>query len=155
VPLKQTKLDYMKYIILILFAFSLNACSQDKTTSKELKGEKEQAVPFHEFDISLIRLISTPAKYDGKQIQVIGYLNLEFEGNAIYLHKEDYSKGISNNGFWVSFSKETAEKKKLNDYNKKYVIIVGTFDMDARGHMGMFGGTIKNITRLDLWNFDN
>ncbi|MCD0470717.1 hypothetical protein [Flavobacterium sp. JAS] len=145
----------MKYIILILLAFSLNACSQNKTTAKEPKSEKEQAIPFHEFNISLIRLISTPEKYDGKQIQVIGYLNLEFEGNAIYLHKEDYSKGISNNGFWVNFSKEIIEKKNLNDYNQKYVIIVGTFDMNSRGHMGMFGGTIKNITRLDLWNFEN
>lgn len=145
----------MKYIILILFAFSLNACSQNKRTTKGSESEKEEAIPFHEFNISLIRLISTPEKYDGKQIQVIGYLNLEFEGNAIYLHKEDYSKGISNNGFWVNFSKEISEKKNLNDYNQKYVIIVGTFDMNARGHMGMFGGTIKNITRLDLWNFDH
>ncbi len=145
----------MKYIILILLAFSLNACSQNKTTSKEQKeNEKVEGVPFHEFNISIIKLISTPEKYDGKQVQVIGYLNLEFEGNAIYLHKEDYSKGISQNGFWVNLSKEIAEKKKLEDYNKKYVIIVGTFDMNARGHMGMFGGTIKNITRLDLWNFD-
>lgn len=145
----------MKYIILILLVFSLNACSQNKTTTKEPKeNEKEESIPFHEFNISIIKLISTPEKYDGKQVQVIGYLNLEFEGNAIYLHKEDYSKGISQNGFWVNFSKEIAEKKNLKDYNKKYVIIVGTFDMNARGHMGMFGGTIKNITRLDSWNFD-
>ncbi len=34
---------------------------------------------------SLIRLIATPEKYDGKTIQVIGYLHLEFEGDAIYL----------------------------------------------------------------------
>ncbi|WP_394775778.1 hypothetical protein [Flavobacterium sp.] len=145
----------MKYIILILLTFSLNACSQNKTTTKGSESEKEEAIPFHEFNISIIRLISTPEKYDGKQIQLIGYLNLEFEGNAIYLHKEDYSKGISNNGFWVNFSKEITEKKNLNDYNQKYVIIVGTFDMNSRGHMGMFGGTIKNITRLDLWNFEN
>ncbi len=135
--------------------FSLNAFSQNKTTTKKIESEEEKVIPFNEFNISLLRLITTPEKYDGKQIQVIGYLNLEFEGNAIYLHKEDYSKGISNNGFWVNFSKEIAEKKNLNDYSKKYVIIVGTFDMNSRGHMGMFGGTIKNITRLDLWNFDN
>ncbi|WP_433830457.1 hypothetical protein [Flavobacterium anhuiense] len=146
----------MKYIILILLGFLLNACSQNKTTAKEPKeNENKQGVPFHEFNVSIIKLISTPEKYDGKQVQVIGYLNLEFEGTAIYLHKEDYSKGIYQNSFWVNFSKETAEKKNLNDYNKKYVIIVGTFDMNARGHMGMFGGTIKNITRLDLWSFDN
>ncbi|RYJ39676.1 hypothetical protein NU08_1345 [Flavobacterium anhuiense] len=134
--------------------FSLNAFSQNKKTPNKSKSEKDQAISFHKYDISLIRLISTPEKYDGKQIQVIGYLNLEFEGDAIYLHKEDFSKGISDNGFWVNFSKQISQKKNLNEYNKKYVIIVGTFDMNSRGHMGMFGGTIKNITRLDLWNFD-
>ena len=141
----------MKYITLFLLAFSLNACSQNKTTLKE----NENVIPFNEFDISLIRLIATPEKYDGKQVQVRGYLNLEFEGNAIYLHKEDYSKALTDNGFWVNFSKGIAEKKNLKDYNKQYVIIVGTFDMKSLGHMGLFGGTIKNITRLDLWNFDN
>ena len=35
-------------------------------------------------NISLIRLIATPEKYDGKRIQVIGYLHIEFEGTAIY-----------------------------------------------------------------------
>jgi hypothetical protein len=143
----------IKYIILVVLAFLINACSQNKNT-EEPKSEKEQTLSSDKFDISIIKLIATPEKYHGKQIQVIGYLNLEFEGDAIYLHKEDYSKGISNNGFWVNFSKETIEKKNLNDYNKKYVIIVGTFDMNDRGHMGMFGGTIKNITRLDLWNFE-
>nr|WP_315152948.1 hypothetical protein [uncultured Flavobacterium sp.] len=143
----------MKYITLFLLAFSFNACSQNKTTLKET--ETENAIPFNEFDISLIRLIATPEKYDGKQVQVRGYLNLEFEGNAIYLHKEDYSKALTDNGFWVNFSKEIAEKKNLSVYNKQYVIIVGTFDMKSLGHMGLFGGTIKNITRLDLWNLDN
>jgi hypothetical protein len=145
----------MKYIILILLAFSLNACSQNKTTHKATETEKEEVIPFRQFDISLIRLIATPEKYDGKQIQVRGYINLEFEGNAIYLHKEDYTKSLTSNGFWVDFSKEISEKKNLNDYNKKYVIIVGTFDMKSNGHMGLFGGTIKNITRLDLWDFEN
>lgn len=143
----------IKYIILVVLAFLINACSQNKNT-EEPKSEKEQTLSSDKFDISIIKLIATPEKYHGKQIQVIGYLNLKFEGDAIYLHKEDYSKGISNNGFWVNFSKETIEKKNLNGYNKKYVIIVGTFDMNDRGHMGMFGGTIKNITRLDLWNFE-
>lgn len=145
----------MKYIYLILLTFSLSVHSQNKTEQKDTEIEDGKIIPYSEFDISLIKLIANPEKYDGKVIQVRGYLNLEFEGNAIYLHKEDYSKALTDNGFWVNFSKEIAEKKNLNDYSKKYVIIVGTFDMKSLGHMGLFGGTIKNITRLDFWNFDN
>jgi hypothetical protein len=145
----------MKYIYLILLTFSLSVYSQNKTEQKETEIEYGKTIPFNEFDISLIKLIANPEKYDGKLVQVRGYLNLEFEGNAIYLHKEDYSKSLTDNGFWVNFSKEISEKKNINDYSKKYVIIVGTFDMKSLGHMGLFGGTIKNITRLDFWNFDN
>ena len=52
--------------------------------------------------------------------------------------------------FWVNFSDEIKLTKKLLTIIKKYVIIIGTFDMKSNGHMGLFGGTIKNITRLDV-----
>ena len=54
---------------------------------------------------------------------------------------------------WVGFSPELDQKKNLKDFNKRYVIIVGRFNMNKKGHMGMFGGSIENITRLDSWNF--
>jgi uncharacterized protein with ACT and thioredoxin-like domain len=133
--------------------FPLKSFSQTKPDTSNVKNEK--VVSFDDFDISLVRLIATPERYDGKIIQVKGYLNLEFEGNAIYLHKEDYSKSLVNNAFWVDFSKEISEKKNLDNYNRRYVIIIGTFDMKSHGHMGLFGGAIKNITRLDLWDFNN
>ena len=103
-----------------------------------------------EFNVSLVKLIANPEKYDGKILQIIGYLNLEFEGNAVYLHKEDYENGLTKNGFWVDFSGPIKENKKL-DCSKKYVIIVGRFDMQRTGHMSLFGGTIKDISRLDAW----
>jgi hypothetical protein len=103
-----------------------------------------------EFDVSLVKLIANPEKYDGKTIQIIGYLNLEFEGNAVYLHKEDYEHGLTRNGFWVNFSGPIKEGKSLGS-SKKYVIIVGKFDMKSHGHGSLFGGTIKDISRLDTW----
>lgn len=101
-----------------------------------------------EFNVSLIQLIATPEKYHGKKVLVIGYLNIEFEGNAIYLHEEDYKHGLDKNAFWVDFSKEIKPEK----YSKSYVIIEGTFNMNRQGHFGLFSGTIENITRLDRWN---
>ena len=53
--------------------------------------------------VSLIQLISTPKAFDGADVQVIGFLRLEFEGNALYLHKEDFEQRISKNSVWVSF----------------------------------------------------
>lgn len=103
------------------------------------------------YDVSLVQLIATPEKYHGKRVQVVGYLNLEFEGDAIYLHQEDFANSLLKNAFWVDFSERVKQEKKLADYNKKYVIIIGLFDMNLRGHMSLFSGEIKNITRLDNW----
>lgn len=83
---------------------------------------------------------------------MVGYLNLEFEGNSIYLHKEDYKRSILSNGMWVNFTKESWIKIKKYNINKSYVIVEGTFDMDDKGHMGLWSGAIKDIARVDKWN---
>ena len=103
-------------------------------------------------NVSLVKLIANPEKYNGKRIQVIGYLHLEFEGNAIYLHEEDFKRRISANSFWVEFSSKLTKKRDLNKFNDKYVIIIGTFNVNEKGHMRMFGGTLDDIVRLDLWD---
>ena len=138
-------------ILLAFIVFTISTYSQTKPRNEKIVEEK--TIPFNEFNIPLIRLIANPEKYQGKTIQIRGYLNLEFEGNAIYFHEEDYTRSLTENSLWVEFSKDITEKKNINDYSKKYVIIVGTFEMNSRGHMGIFGGTIKNITRLDYWDF--
>jgi len=119
--------------------------------AQDTKRRQEEYTPWHEYSISVVRLIVIPEKYHDKQIQIEGYINLEFEGNAIYLHKEDCDKGLTRNGFWVSFS-DKLDKGEIQKLNKSYVLIEGTFDMNSRGHMGLFGGEIKNITRIVKWN---
>ena len=52
-------------------------------------------------DVSIIQLIATPEKFDGKFVSLIGFLCIAFEGDSIYLHREDLEKGIPRNGLWV------------------------------------------------------
>ena len=111
---------------------------------------KKGVISSDDFNVSIVRLIATPEKYHEKRIQVTGYMNLEFEGDAIYLHKEDYDKGLTKNGFWVTFS-DTLDKKEINKLNKSYVLIEGTFNATRHGHMGLFGGEIYEITRIISW----
>jgi hypothetical protein len=101
--------------------------------------------------ISLIQLMANPEKYHGKVIQVVGYLNIEFESSALFLHKEDFDNSILKNGFWVRISNDFLQGKELAGYNKNYVILMGTFNMQSKGHMSLFSGEIKDITRLDFW----
>ncbi len=103
-------------------------------------------------DVSLVRLIANPREYDGKHVRVIGFVRLEFEGNAIYLHREDEKYGITKNALWLSLSREEAQKwRALSD---NFVLVEGTFDANSFGHMGLFSGTIKDIKRFQRWAKD-
>jgi len=138
---------------LMIFVISATVCGQaNKDSIDETEMKPYQLLDIQE-NVSLVKLIANPEKYDGKRIQVIGYLHLEFEGNAIYLHEEDFKHAISENSFWVDFSDKLTKKQDPKKFNDKYVIIIGTFKANDKGHMGMFGGTLDNIVRLDLWDF--
>lgn len=110
----------------------------------------EQKVNAHALDVSIVELLANPLRYDGKQVQVIGFLRLEFEGDAIYLHREDYQYAISKNALWVDRPKDLSGKQ-TTAVDKKYVICEGTFSAREHGHMGMFSGTLTHITRLESW----
>ncbi|MFG6430443.1 hypothetical protein [Roseateles sp. LYH14W] len=102
-------------------------------------------------DVSLISLIATPREFDGKQVRVvIGFARLEFEGNAIYLHREDYLQGITKNGLWLDV--EGVRKKSAASANNRYVIVEGVFSMTDKGHLGLWSGSIQKVTRMDPWS---
>ncbi len=82
-------------------------------------------------------------------IQVKGYLHLELNSNALYIHEEDYKKKITANAFSVSFDQKFEKKKNPLDYSDKYVILIGRFDAGEKGNAAQFSGAIKNIIRLD------
>jgi hypothetical protein len=96
-------------------------------------------------DVSLLQLIATPTTYDKKAVRVIGFCHLEFEGNGLYLHREDYDQAIYKNSIWID---APPDKAALSD---QYVLIEGTFDAGDHGHLGLFSGRLKNITRMEGW----
>jgi hypothetical protein len=100
-------------------------------------------------DVSMIQLIATPEKFNGKIVRVFGYLHLEFEGDGLYLHKDDEREGLTRNGIWFDRSPEVeATPKRFTDH---YVLVEGRFDAQGHGHMGLWSGTITGITRVMTW----
>lgn len=59
--------------------------------------------------VSMVQLISGSTDLEGKRLQVIEYVHLEFEGQGIYLHEEDFRRSITNNGLWLDFQGPTAK----------------------------------------------
>lgn len=102
------------------------------------------------YGVSLIELIAKPEAYHGKRVRLIGYVRLEFEGNAIYISKESYDAGISKNALWLDPPPSSSLAKGVA-WGPRYAIVEGRFDATNLGHMGMFSGTITDTTRLDPW----
>lgn len=136
--------------IALLTACSCSVRSQDRgavTPTPEVSKQEKVEEPV---DVSLIQLISTPEVFNGKQIRTIGFARLEFEGNAIYLHSEDAKQAISKNGIWVDVPDEF--KKDTKNFNGKYLIVQGTFDAVHKGHLGMYSGSLTNVSRFRPWS---
>jgi len=123
------------------------------TQCKENTGNKEgnineQAITYvDEKKISIIKLIANPTLYDKRTVQIKGFVNIEFENNAIFLNKEDCENGIDKNGIWIQISKDNINK--LSNFNKKYVRLEGIFDMTNNGHDGNFSGAITKIVKME------
>jgi hypothetical protein len=132
--------------IFLVFCLTILACNHQSKKSKTPSVNLTQVT-----DVSILNLIVNPEKYKGLRVRTFGYLNLEFEGNGIYLHKEDYEHSLSKNGLWVEISRDSMRRPEIKQCIKHYVLIEGTFD-EGEGHMGLFSGTIKDITRLEKWD---
>lgn len=98
-------------------------------------------------DVTMVQLIATPERYDGKLVRVIGVGNLEFEGNCLSLSKEDRGQ----HDIWLELGERATPYTEAQAYNGEWVIVEGFFDKDDHGHFGMFRGAIKNISRYELW----
>jgi hypothetical protein len=102
-------------------------------------------------DVSIIQLVTNPEKHHGKVIRVIGFLHLGFEANGLYLHREDFTQALTHNGVWVDTT-GVATQPQIND---RYARLTGTFDAKNRGHLGMWSGSIKNITQTLPWTWNH
>ena len=141
------------FLILAFLTLTQLSYAQKSEKSDNTNTNEETEVEYASNHVlSLVNLIATPEKYHGKKVQIIGYLNIKFEGNGIYLHKDDYEHGIYSNGFWVSIDKNIQQKIADEKINKNYVLLEGTFNMNQRGHMGLWSGAIEQITQIIKWN---
>jgi hypothetical protein len=97
-------------------------------------------------DVSMIQLIANPEKFDGKTVVLTGFMNLEFEGNALYLHRDDFVYGQMKNGLGLTLSEGLA--KSVSRWTRHYVRVEGVFNAREAGHFGMYSGAIEQVTRV-------
>ena len=107
-------------------------------------GYEEEIIP-----VSLYQLVTTPERFEGRKVRVKGYLHLEFEGDGLYPHREDFQRSLLKNGVW--FNAEQCGSIAGVPINDEYVLVEGTFSSENTGHMGLWSGEISDVTRCILW----
>ena len=92
--------------------------------------------------VSLVQLLANPKEFDGRRVAVAGYAAVEFENNALYLHKEDRDWFLTKNALWVDYDNDKVDERDRKACNGKYVVLTGTFRAEDLGHVEGYSGTI-------------
>jgi hypothetical protein len=97
-------------------------------------------------EVTFSKLLSSADKLDGSLVRLIAPCNIAFEGNAV--HAPDVPmESLRAKRIWLELGwPVSAEIRALNH---KYVLVEGRFDLGAKGHQGMYEGTIKDIRRIE------
>ena len=123
------------YLIVIwLILIPINLLSQNDSVAIREFAQSES--------ISVINLIANPEKYYDKRVSIRGYFINDFEGTAIYLNREDYEYKIYQNSIFLILN-----NSDFRLFHKEYITIDGIF-IKGNGHMGLFGGMLKDINIL-------
>lgn len=92
--------------------------------------------------VSLIQLIAHPAHYEGKLVRLDGFVHIDFEDNAIWLHKDDFDNFIYSNSLWINVSEcVDGEGKPMSGYAS----LSGRFSSQRHGHMGLWPGVLSQV----------
>ena len=103
----------------------------------------------HAVNASMVALIASPNRFDGKLIRTYGVLCLtkQDEGDALYLHEEDLRFAIDSNSLSLHMNEE--EKRRFRAANLRHVLLEGTFHANVPG--AYQSGSISQIRRLEIW----
>jgi hypothetical protein len=81
----------------------------------------------------------------------MGFCHLEFEGDALYLHREDSEQLNLRNAVWLSFedSLPPAREALVAKLSDRYIAVEATVDSRGHGHLGLFSAVLTNITKAE------
>ena len=102
---------------------------------------------------SFFAIAASPEKYDKRQVTVIGYMSLNCENTALFLHEEDYRRTIFSNAIWLHMSAE--QKRVYQRFTGQYCLVEGVFRSADYGFGGFYAGAMDVINVEDYIDATN
>jgi hypothetical protein len=107
----------------------------------------------HPIQASLIQLIATPERFDGKLISTSGFISIERESTLLYLDEQSFTHALTDNAIWFYLDEQTGrDRQKLN---RNYVVLVGVFRNQRKGPGTNPNGGVDPIRRCAVWSLAN
>jgi hypothetical protein len=125
-------------LILILGLLLNNVNAQDSVKYSERPNGHNSP-----YRVAINAILENPDVYESTHLQVVGYLNLDWEADAIYESKNDFT---ANKGLWVHLNQ--FKFRGSNRLKGHFVVIDAEFDANDHGHENLWGGALKNITSI-------
>jgi hypothetical protein len=96
----------------------------------------------------MVSVLANPERYYGQRVFLVGYAHFEFEGNALFLRREDFDLRIMTNSIWLD--RTGLDPTVVDAADDHYAFVIGKY-VHRDGHMGCCIGTITEIETLEPW----
>ena len=116
-------------------------------------GFAGSAVAFTPEDVSMVQLLATPEKFDGRPVHVVGYARFISGEGAVYLSDSDGMRQIDKNALALVVTDRQMQKRESR-LDRQYVFVEGIFHADNKGRQELYSGTIDAVSRLELLQQD-
>jgi hypothetical protein len=108
------------------------------------KAEETIELSPAESDVSLVRLLGCPEKYENRFVTVCGFVHLEFESNSLYLTEEHFKNRITKNA--LHLWGVNIDEKAIGHLNHRYVRIKERFKSRHKGQpLMLYSGYLYDI----------
>lgn len=98
--------------------------------------------------ISVLHLVAHPELFEGRRVRVVGFCVLVFEGKALYVTEGDHRAANTRHAVWL----EVPLSRDNQSRSGTMAIVDATFETTSRGHLGMYVGTLRDVTSLEPWS---
>jgi hypothetical protein len=103
----------------------------------------------HAVPVSIVSLLAQSESHKTKRVQVSGFMVLDFEGERLYLHEEDYQAGLYMNSLYLALS--PAQREQFKPMDKHYVTLEAFFH-GRRSVEDTFAGELWDVREVTVRN---
>lgn len=116
----------LRLFILVLVVF---VCGCGKGTKQEETKGKLVRQPVAESVPSIIQILATPDRFDGRRVRIEGFLVFDNNQPLLFLHEEDANYLVRSNGLLIYLSRDAFSDipNVIEKYHNKHVALRGTF----------------------------